>query len=95
MSFFELGMLLCFGAAWPTNIIKSLQSRSTKGKSVLFLFIVLLGYILGILHKILYNMDFVIFFYILNLTMVSVDTVLFFRNRRIERKQQDGSPRLN
>jgi lipopolysaccharide export LptBFGC system permease protein LptF len=88
MSFFELGMLLCFGAAWPTAIVKSLRSKSTKGKSVGFLIIVLIGYILGILNKVLYHMDFVIAFYILNLCMVGLDTILFFRNRRYEAAQR-------
>ena len=37
MSIFEAGMLLCFGAAWPMNIIKSIKTKSTKGKSLPFL----------------------------------------------------------
>ena len=84
MSFFEAGMLLCFGAAWPTSIIKSLKSRSTKGKSIVFLFIILTGYVFGILHKIFYNMDIVLVFYIINFIMVATDAILYFRNRRLE-----------
>jgi hypothetical protein len=83
MSVFELVMLLCFGAAWPFSIHKSLTSHSVKGKSLAFLLIVWSGYLAGLLHKILYNPDIVIVFYIINLTMVSVDTVLFVRNRRV------------
>jgi len=90
MSPFEAGMLICFGAAWPTSIVKSLKSRSTKGKSVTFLFIVLTGYIMGIIHKILYNMDIVLVCYVINLIMVSADTVIYFRNKRLE-AQGDGS----
>jgi hypothetical protein len=88
MSFFELGMLICFGAAWPTAIVRSIRSKSTKGKSAGFLFIVIVGYLLGILNKIIYHMDFVIAFYILNLCMVSLDTIIFFRNRRYEAAQK-------
>src|SRR5450756_2332444 len=45
MSVFEAGMLICFGAAWPTNIAKSLKSRTAKGKSLPFLIIVMVGYV--------------------------------------------------
>ncbi len=83
MSIFEIIMLICFGMAWPFSIYKSYTSRETKGKSVLFLFIIVAGYIAGILHKLLYNPDGVVFLYILNLLMVSADIALYYRNRRI------------
>lgn len=85
MSIFEVGMLLCFGAAWPVSIIKALKTKSTKGKSIVFLFIVIIGYIMGIMHKLLYSMDIVILFYLVNLIMVSADAVLYFVNRRREK----------
>jgi hypothetical protein len=90
MSLFEAGMLLCFGAAWPASIIKSLRSKSTKGKSITFLFILILGYIFGILNKIFYNMDFIMVLYVINLVMVSTDAVLYFRNRKIERQNGEA-----
>ena len=34
MSIFEATMLICFGAAWPMNIAKSLRMKSTDRKSV-------------------------------------------------------------
>jgi hypothetical protein len=83
MSVFELVMLLCFGAAWPFSIHKSLVSHSVKGKSLAFLLIVWVGYLSGVLHNILYHPDIVIVFYVINLTMVSVDAVLYLRNNRI------------
>ena len=84
MSIFEALMVVAFGCAWPTSIYKSLRSKSTKGKSLPFLIIIWLGYISGVLHKVIYSMDTVIVFYILNLLMVSVDVALYFRNRKIE-----------
>jgi hypothetical protein len=84
MSPFEIIMLVCFGAAWPFSIYKSIKSRKTEGKSVSFLFVLLAGYASGIIHKIFYNYDFVIFLYILNFTMVGTDVLLYFRNKRIE-----------
>jgi hypothetical protein len=80
-------MLLCFGTAWPVSIYKSWTSRQTGGKSVFFLFIVWLGYVAGTLHKVFFLFDAVIVLYILNATMVGTDIILFFRNRRIERRE--------
>ncbi|MDD4297696.1 MAG: PQ-loop domain-containing transporter [Ruminiclostridium sp.] len=88
MSVFEIGMLVCFGAAWPASIIKSYKSRSTAGKSILFLIILFVGYIFGILHKLIYRYDYVIFLYILNSLMVFTDIMLYFRNKRIGKKAQ-------
>jgi hypothetical protein len=84
MSFFEAGMLICFGASWPLDIYKSLKSRSTAGKSVMFMFVLTAGYVFGIINKILYNHDIVLVLYIINLLLVSFDICLFFRNKRIE-----------
>ena len=84
LSIFEILMLVCFGAAWPLNIYKSIRSKSTKGKSLLFLFVINAGYVCGILHKVFFNFDQVIFLYMLNFIMVTIDTVLYFKNRKIE-----------
>ena len=81
LSIFEMLMLISFGAAWPLNIYKSIRSKSTEGKSVFFLFIIDFGYVCGIIHKIAYSFDKVIFLYILNLVMVTIDILLYFRNR--------------
>jgi hypothetical protein len=76
MSVFEIGMLICFGASWPISIAKTLKTKAVTGKSALFLLIVILGYICGIVHKILYSRDFVIYLYALNLILVTIDLVL-------------------
>jgi len=86
MSIYEMAMLLCFGAAWPFSIYRSYTSRSTGGKSPIFLIVLIVGYIFGIINKLVYNPDIVLYLYILNVTMVSIDTCLYFRNRRIEKK---------
>lgn len=91
MSPFEIAMLLCFGAAWPASIHRSWKSRSTKGKSIWFLFIVLTGYVAGIIHKIFYNPDLVIVIYIVNMLLVFTDVLLYFRNLRLE-KTSPNSP---
>ena len=86
MSVFEIIMLVCFGAAWPFSIYKSYRSKSNKGKSVVFLFIVFIGYIAGILHKVLFNYDLVIILYGINAVMVSIDILLYFRNRKHDKE---------
>ncbi len=85
MSIFEIIMLVCFGAAWPFSIYKSYRSKNNNGKSVIFLFIVVIGYLAGILHKALFNFDLVIILYAVNCIMVSVDILFYFRNRRYTR----------
>ena len=84
MSFpiYEAIMLICFGAAWPFSIAKSWRSRSSKGKSIFFLFVILTGYIAGILNKTTngLNHDPVLILYLLNTLMVAIDIALYFRN---------------
>jgi hypothetical protein len=86
MSLFEIIMLLCFGAAWPVSLWKSWTSRTNSGKSVVYLFIIVLGYAAGIIHKVLNDPDLVTFLYALNMTMVSADIALWFRNDRLARR---------
>ena len=85
MGIFEFLMLVCFGASWPFSIAKSLKSRSTKGKSLGFLLLIELGYAFGIVHKVLYNFNWVIYVYAILFLVVATDVVLYFRNRRLER----------
>jgi len=87
MSVFEIGMLVCFGAAWPINIYKSAKSRTAAGRSILFQWAILAGYICGITHKLLYSNDVVLYLYILNFVMVAIDTMLYFRNKRLDRQR--------
>ena len=79
---FEFIMLLCFGLSWPISVYKSITSRSTKGKSVLFIIAIIIGYISGIIGKIAGGQtSFVLIVYCFNLAMVSADLGLYFINR--------------
>ncbi len=84
MSIFEIMMLVCFGSAWPVSIYKSWISRTNKGKSIFFLVIVLLGYVAGILHKIFYYFDMVIILYCINFSMISIDLLVYYRNKKLD-----------
>ncbi|MBN2511241.1 MAG: hypothetical protein JXB03_13255 [Spirochaetales bacterium] len=86
MSVFEIGMLLCFGAAWPFSIYKSWKSRQTAGKSILFLCVVFAGYLSGIMHKLFFAFDGVVYLYCLNALMVGTDIGLYIRNRTMGKK---------
>lgn len=83
MDIFEILMLICFGFAWPTSIYKSIKSKSVEGKSVIFMYVIILGYLCGITHKIVNDPDFVIALYALNAVMVSVDLMLYYRNKNL------------
>ena len=81
--FFELVMLICFGLSWPISVYKSFTSKSTQGKSLIFMIAIIIGYICGILGKIAGgNINYVLALYILNLIFVSMDMTLYFINRR-------------
>ncbi|MFI4912689.1 MAG: hypothetical protein ACIAQZ_13575 [Sedimentisphaeraceae bacterium JB056] len=77
----ETLMLICFGFAWPISIAKSIRSKTSKGKSILFLFIILTGYLCGIMKKIVcQEIGIAIIFYSVNLIMVCLDIFLWIRN---------------
>ncbi len=86
MSIYEIIMLLCFASAWPFSIRKSYASKQNTGKSIMFLYIVLIGYIAGMMHKAVYNMDGVFYLYLFNFCLVSIDMIIYYRNERIARK---------
>lgn len=86
MQIFECIMLMCFGLSWPISVVKSIRSRSTKGKSVVFIIAIIVGYLSGIAGKIVGGqISYVLALYCLNLAVVSVDLALYFINKRHER----------
>ena len=88
MGVFEFLMLFCFGFSWPFAIAKSLKSKSTKGKSLMFMLLVELGYVFGIVHKVLNNFNWVTWVYVTLFVVVAIDVFLYFRNRRFERSKE-------
>ena len=82
----EAGMLICFGVSWPFNIHKSWTSRTARGKSLVFGFCVIVGYLLGLTSKFISgDITYVVGFYVLDVIMVAIDLVLTFRNRRLDK----------
>ena len=80
-SIFEFIMLICFGMSWPISVYKSLTSKSTEGKSGVFIVAIIIGYISGIIGKILnHQINYILILYCINLVVVSFDLFLFILN---------------
>jgi bacteriorhodopsin len=89
---FESLMVISFGFSWPISIIKSWKARTAKGTSLLFLVLINFGYACGIAAKLVSrNITYVFVFYILNFVMVATAIVLYFRNRKLDRKNAEGN----
>ncbi len=94
MQIFEIIMLLCFGMSWPISVYKSIRSKSTKGKSVVFIIAIIIGYISGIIGKIVnHQLTYVVVLYLINLIVVSIDLGLYFINAKREKNLQSAEVR--
>ena len=85
----EALMIISFGISWPINVSKALRSRSTKGKSILFDYLIIVGYFCGLASKIIshtYNLAF--YFYFPNIIMVTTDIIVYYRNRKLEKAME-------
>lgn len=81
----EAAMLICFGVSWPVSANKLFRSRTIKGVSDVFLWMVFTGYVLGTIGKVVYNPSYVLIVYIFNTCMVGTNLVIYYRNKRLER----------
>ena len=90
---FEIGMIVLFGISWPISAYRSYKVRTAKGKSVMFIMLIFFGYICGIISKIInpsYMAEFsskwyVLLIYITNFIFVSIDFILYFRNKKLDK----------
>lgn len=92
----EVGMLVCFGISWPFNLAKSIKTRSTQGKSLVFLWAIIIGYLCGIGSKLAAGAPwneyfFVYIVYVLNTVMVMADLVMYYINRAGEKKREKAA----
>lgn len=87
--FFEMLMVVSFGISWPISIYKSYQSKTANGKSVGFTYFILIGYLFGIISKLMnHSLTYVFCFYVINIVTVTIDLLLYYRNRGFDRKIQ-------
>ena len=88
----EAIMIILFGISWPFNLAKSIRSKTTKGKSLLFLILIDVGYIAGLTSKFfsetfVWATDWWIFVvYAINFTLVSADLLVYSINRTREKR---------
>lgn len=86
---FETAMLVCFGFSWPINVVKAYKAKTTKGTSLAFIILIIAGYLAGITAKFLNNQfNFVLVVYFLNLGIVLTNVFVYFRNLRLDNRNQ-------
>jgi len=91
-SILETIMLVCFGFSWPLNVIKAYRAKTAKGTSLPFILLIIAGYIAGISAKLITGqINYVLIAYILNLAIVSLNVVVYFRNVSLDKKRLQGS----
>lgn len=84
----ETFMLVCFGLSWPINVMKAIKARSAKSMSLPFILLIISGYIAGISAKLLsHQINYVLVVYFINLAIVTVNLVVYFRNKHIDKEQ--------
>ena len=88
-SIFEAIMLICFGFSWPFAIVKTIRVKNPTGKSYLFMGLIIIGYLAGCVHKIIYDLDAAIWLYVLNTVLVATDMGLcLYYQHRLNRNKQ-------
>ena len=84
----EMLMVVSFGLSWPISIFKTLKAKTAKGTSLPFILLIITGYIAGISAKLISGqINYVLIAYILNLTIVSLNVIVYFRNVSLDKKR--------
>jgi len=84
----ETVMLVCFGFSWPLNVIKAYRAKTAKGTSLPFILLIITGYIAGISAKLISGqINYVLIAYIINLLIVSLNVLVYFRNVSLDKKR--------
>lgn len=85
----EATMLICFGLSWPINTMKAYKARSAKNMSLPFILLIIFGYLAGISAKLLMNQtNYVLAVYFLNLAVVTLNLIVYFRNKRLDEAEE-------
>ena len=85
---FEVGMMLCFAAAWPLNIARAWKARTAIGSSPWFMVVIEVGYVLGMINKVVNDdVNYVFAFYVLDFILVLIGLAIFVRNTAIDRSR--------
>jgi hypothetical protein len=83
----EAIMLICFGLSWPMALVKNIKAKSAEGMSLSFLLLIITGYVAGTAAKIIAgNITYVLIVYVVNLVIVTMNLIVFFYNRSLDKK---------
>lgn len=92
----ETLMVVCFGISWPLNIVKAWKARTAQGTSLLFYSFIWIGYVFAFIGKFVMIANnapapwyetvkwYVMFFYVVNIIMVTAGIAIYFRNKIID-----------
>ena len=87
-SILETVMLVCFGFSWRLNVMKAYKAKTAKGTSLPFILLIVAGYIAGITAKVITDqINYVLIAYIVNLAIVSLNIVIYFRNVSLDKRR--------
>ena len=87
-SILETVMLVCFGFSWPLNVMKAYKAKTAKGTSLPFILLIVACYSAGITAKVITDqINYVLIAYIVNLAIVSLNIVIYFRNVSLDKKR--------
>jgi hypothetical protein len=102
----QIGQLLegttiaCFGVSWPFAILRTWKAKRVEGKSLLFLVLVFIGYLIGVASKFAKasageKLEWIVVFYAINAVLVGTDMCLYFHYRAknaVEAPAVPGTP---
>lgn len=95
-SIFETVMLICFGLSWPLNLIKAYKARTAKSSSLPFTLLIIIGYLAGITAKVVSGqINYVLVAYLLNLAIVLLNLIVYFRNCAIDKQNETNYTAYN
>jgi len=79
----EAGMLICWGISWPVQVLKTYRTKNVAGKSIIFCWLIWIGYALAVIRKVLCDPDFVIWLYLLNMAFVTTDIMFYYKYKEL------------
>jgi hypothetical protein len=83
----EALMLICFGLSWPISSFKSWRTKFVRGKSLIFMSLVFVGYLAGMASKFIMaagteqTLEWTTWLYAMNACFVALDISLYIRYR--------------
>lgn len=82
---FEALMLVCFATSWPFNLLKAYRARTNVGTSLIFMLVIIAGYLCGLINKFVSDdISYVVFFYVFDLLLVFIGVLIYARNKTLD-----------